>query len=233
MDFLSHETSIDMEAVTACLSQKSFEDRLHRDEQLAMDLGITSTPSVFVNGQRISVRSIEDLRNALRTAQLENTVVGGRPKTVSNPPPGQEMASHKSRRGRTDEQSSWGNRRRIGFPTADDNEGSEPASSTLGYLCKVTMNRREFLQTSALGLTGAAFGQAQEYNRDKPRRVGLIGCGWYGKSDLFRLIQVAPVEVVSLCDVDSTDAGGCRRDGGHAAEHRRRSREPIPTTARC
>src|SRR5205085_11335243 len=31
---------------------------------------------------------------------------------------------------------------------------------------------------------------------------GLIGCGWYGKCDLFRLIQVAPVEVVSLCDVD-------------------------------
>ena len=36
----------------------------------------------------------------------------------------------------------------------------------------------------------------------KTRRVGLIGCGWYGKIDLFRLIQVAPVEVVSLCDVD-------------------------------
>ena len=36
----------------------------------------------------------------------------------------------------------------------------------------------------------------------KPPRVALIGCGWYGKVDLFRLIQVAPVEVVSLCDVD-------------------------------
>jgi len=35
------------------------------------------------------------------------------------------------------------------------------------------------------------------------KRVGLIGCGWYGKSDVCRLIQVAPVEVVSLCDVDS------------------------------
>ena len=33
-------------------------------------------------------------------------------------------------------------------------------------------------------------------------RVGLIGTGWYGKSDLLRLIQIAPVEVVSLCDVD-------------------------------
>ena len=36
----------------------------------------------------------------------------------------------------------------------------------------------------------------------KTYRVGLIGTGWYGKSDLFRLIQVAPVEVVALCDVD-------------------------------
>jgi predicted dehydrogenase len=36
----------------------------------------------------------------------------------------------------------------------------------------------------------------------KPLRVGLIGTGWYGKSDLFRLIQVTPVEVVALCDVD-------------------------------
>lgn len=35
-----------------------------------------------------------------------------------------------------------------------------------------------------------------------PKRVGLIGAGWYGKSDLWRLLQVAPVEVVSICDVD-------------------------------
>ena len=46
---------------------------------------------------------------------------------------------------------------------------------------------------------GGYFVSAQE----KKRRVGLIGCGWYGKSDICRLIQVAPVEVVSLCDVDS------------------------------
>lgn len=38
---------------------------------------------------------------------------------------------------------------------------------------------------------------------EKTYRVGLIGTGWYGKCDLWRLMQVAPVEVVSLCDVDS------------------------------
>jgi predicted dehydrogenase len=35
------------------------------------------------------------------------------------------------------------------------------------------------------------------------KRVGLIGTGWYGKSDLLRMVQVAPIEVVSLCDVDT------------------------------
>src|SRR6202142_2405756 len=58
------------------------------------------------------------------------------------------------------------------------------------------MNRREFLALSGT----AAF--AAQFDPQKRRRVGLIGCGWYGKSDLLRLIQVAPVEVVSLCDVD-------------------------------
>jgi len=41
-----------------------------------------------------------------------------------------------------------------------------------------------------------------EFAADKPLRVGLIGCGWYGKTDLLRMVQVSPVEVVSLCDVD-------------------------------
>jgi len=56
------------------------------------------------------------------------------------------------------------------------------------------MNRRDFLFSGAAGLSLAA--------EPKRRRVGLIGTGWYGKCDLLRLIQVAPVEVVSLCDVD-------------------------------
>src|ERR1700686_4568482 len=59
----------------------------------------------------------------------------------------------------------------------------------------MTMDRRHFLSTTTASLAAAL---ADE----KAPRVGLIGCGWYGKIDLFRLIQVAPVEVVSLCDVD-------------------------------
>ncbi len=65
------------------------------------------------------------------------------------------------------------------------------------------MNRRKFLQASAAGLALSAIGSYPAvFANQKPRRVGLIGCGWYGKSDLFRLLQVAPVEVVALCDVD-------------------------------
>src|SRR5215470_12537171 len=64
------------------------------------------------------------------------------------------------------------------------------------------MNRREFLQAGAAGLALSAIGGYAAEFADTKKRVGLIGSGWYGKADLLRLIQVAPVEVVSLCDVD-------------------------------
>jgi predicted dehydrogenase len=65
------------------------------------------------------------------------------------------------------------------------------------------MKRREFLKTgstAALSLYGLP--RFAEALADVRPRVGLIGTGWYGKCDLLRLIQVAPVNVVSLCDVD-------------------------------
>src|SRR5678816_1810862 len=64
------------------------------------------------------------------------------------------------------------------------------------------MNRRSFLRTTAAGLALSSLRSFSADLADAKKRVGLIGCGWYGKTDLFRLIQVAPVEVVSLCDVD-------------------------------
>ena len=67
------------------------------------------------------------------------------------------------------------------------------------------MTRRSFLQS---GTAAVAWSAAATYipttfaAAEKPLRVGLIGTGWYGKCDLLRLIQVTPVDVVSLCDVD-------------------------------
>src|SRR5690349_21840272 len=71
------------------------------------------------------------------------------------------------------------------------------------------MNRRTFLKTGAAGLAYSALagGAAGLIAAEQKKRVGLIGCGWYGKCDLFRLIQVSPVQVVSLCDVDSQMLG--------------------------
>lgn len=66
------------------------------------------------------------------------------------------------------------------------------------------MDRRRFLRQSAAAASIAAVhARAHAAAADSPRRVGLIGCGWYGKCDLLQLINIEPVEVVALCDVDS------------------------------
>ncbi len=69
------------------------------------------------------------------------------------------------------------------------------------------MNRRHFLSTSALAAAPFILTRksvyAEEVSSSAPKRVGLIGSGWYGKADLLRLVQVSPVDVVSICDVDS------------------------------
>lgn len=77
LDFLLRETTISSKAILACLNEKSFEGLLRQDEQLAMDLGINATPSVFVNGRRMNIRSVDDLRSALRTAVAENSQATG------------------------------------------------------------------------------------------------------------------------------------------------------------
>ena len=72
---------------------------------------------------------------------------------------------------------------------------------------RTTMDRRTFLQTTPALFAGLHLvplsAMAGHLRSDAPRvRAALIGCGWYGKSDLMRLLQVADVEVVGLCDVD-------------------------------
>src|SRR5881628_2653339 len=78
----------------------------------------------------------------------------------------------------------------------------ESTCFALAARLKGAMNRRRFLQASAATVALTALPNYAAEFADQKKRVGLIGTGWYGKCDLFRLIQVAPVEVVSLCDVD-------------------------------
>jgi len=84
-------------------------------------------------------------------------------------------------------------------------------------------SRRTFLKISAAaGLALAApaiFGQSPA----KKHRVALIGCGWYGTSDLLRLIQIAPVEVVALCDPDRNMLG---TTGGLVCQRQKLSKPP-------
>src|SRR2546421_3437822 len=89
------------------------------------------------------------------------------------------------------------------------------------------MNRRQFLKQSSaalLALSAASF-VPTTFAAEKTKRVGLIGAGWYGKSDLWRLVQVAPVEIVSICDPDKhmlAEAVGI-------ASQRQKSRKPPRT----
>jgi predicted dehydrogenase len=89
------------------------------------------------------------------------------------------------------------------------------------------MRRRDVLKA---GLSGAASLLAIQRGAfagadDETLRVALIGCGWYGKTDLFHLIQVAPVEVVGLCDVDSRAAA----KSAELVSRRQKSKKEPPT----
>ncbi len=66
------------------------------------------------------------------------------------------------------------------------------------------INRRHFIKGATATLALSTFGShaMDLLYPQKAWRVGLIGTGWYGKSDLFRLIQVSQMDVIALCDVD-------------------------------
>ncbi len=95
------------------------------------------------------------------------------------------------------------------------------------------MRRRHFLGAGAAALAWSRMPAYAAELADQKKRVGLIGSGWYGKCDLFRLIQVAPVEVVSLCDVDKQMLADAAEHGRRAAGLEEDARAPTPTTARC
>jgi predicted dehydrogenase len=95
------------------------------------------------------------------------------------------------------------------------------------------INRRRFMQTAAASTALAALpslgAAALEIANGKTRRVGLIGAGWYGPSDLWRLIQVAPVEVVAICDPDKNMLESAVK----IASERQKSHAKPPTYNDC
>ncbi len=67
------------------------------------------------------------------------------------------------------------------------------------------INRRQFLYSASASLAVSMLGLdgLDVVLSGKARKVGVIGVGWYGKNDVYRLIQVANVEVTAICDVDT------------------------------
>jgi predicted dehydrogenase len=99
-------------------------------------------------------------------------------------------------------------------------------SATVLQPSPFNINRRRFLQTTSAALALSVIGaDAADILRGRTRRVGLIGAGWYGKSDLWRLVQVAPVEIVGLCDPDKNMLAGAVE----IAQQRQKSRKAPPT----
>ena len=100
-----------------------------------------------------------------------------------------------------------------------------PATPTPSAPSLFHINRRRFLQTASSAFAASTLGSfGVDVVNQKPRRVGLIGAGWYGKSDLWRLNQVAPIDIVALCDPDKNMLAGAveiakqRQKSGKAPE---------------
>jgi predicted dehydrogenase len=89
------------------------------------------------------------------------------------------------------------------------------------------MYRREFLKSGITSAASFALLQAGAFagGQEESIRVALVGCGWYGKTDLFHFIQVAPVNVVGLCDVD----GRMVAEAADLVAQRQRSRKRPAT----
>lgn len=101
---------------------------------------------------------------------------------------------------------------------------SNKESSMAGF----NVSRREFLKTASAASAMAAlpsFGADAVDVVNKPRKVGLIGAGWYGKSDLWRLIQVAPVEVLAIADPDKN----MLKEAVEIAQQRQKSKKAPQT----
>jgi predicted dehydrogenase len=69
-----------------------------------------------------------------------------------------------------------------------------------------TGTRRQFLQSTAVGAVALSQFPAllRAAEPDRKLKLGLIGCGWYGMVDLKAALKCGGVEVVSVCDVDSS-----------------------------
>ena len=66
---------LDMELFTSCFEENRYEDDIQADYDLGIEMGVSGTPSVFVNGQHITpgfVPGFEDVQQAVEAALIQS-----------------------------------------------------------------------------------------------------------------------------------------------------------------
>jgi protein-disulfide isomerase len=66
---------LDMVLFTNCFNENRHRDEIQADYDLGIEMGVSGTPSVFVNGQQITpdhVPGIEDVQQAVEAALIES-----------------------------------------------------------------------------------------------------------------------------------------------------------------
>lgn len=66
--------SLDMDFFTSCFEENRYQDEIQADFELGTEMGVSGTPSVFVNGQHITpgfVPGFEDIQQAVEAALIE------------------------------------------------------------------------------------------------------------------------------------------------------------------
>src|SRR6266567_4669743 len=72
------------------------------------------------------------------------------------------------------------------------------------FVCKMRMNRRHFLQSTAVGSVALQAPYIFAQSSGRKYRTALIGSGWWGKNILQEAMASGRCRIVALCDADST-----------------------------
>jgi protein-disulfide isomerase len=65
------QLALDRAKFDAALDSGKFSDKVQRDMRDGMRLGVSGTPTIFVNGRRVAENTVESLKAAIETALKE------------------------------------------------------------------------------------------------------------------------------------------------------------------
>src|SRR5262249_50300261 len=145
-------------------------------------------PCISGPGFRISAFRNSCIRRKRQWRPSMSTIISGKAASIAATSLGMALRSTKTSPGNT--------------PTVRNNCRSlvwKTAQCGIGDMSKCP-DRRAVMGGLAAGAVMS--GEAGAAVR-APYRVGVVGAGWFGKLNANALMQVAPVEITALCDVDS------------------------------